>query len=1167
MDDHELDEAVCLVDFFHLYLADAERGVVRAPQEYALRFPGHEALVIREYAELLDRPQGSGGGAMGFSTLPGYRTLRELGRGGQGTVYLAEDLSLRRLVALKVVRTTLGSPSPAQRARLEREVGILALLDHPNICAVYRAHLDNDPPFVAMRYIAGPTLAELIAAPAATARWSCRPECRTDLERLLHFFEDAAQALHAAHEAGIVHRDIKPGNVVCDDAGRPVLLDFGLARSIDGDELCVTRTGELFGTPAYMSPEQLLRAPDALDRRTDVYSLGVTLFECLTRRRPFDEPSQLQLERAICETPTPRASRFNRVLPTDLDLVLETALEKDPRRRYATALDLARELRRVRERRPVLARPTGAILRTRRWTQRNPAVATAIVLLLLGAAGLVGALVRLSAEIASTEEARRLAEGRTLASAALTMLERDPVKAFDMALASHDLAPGVDSRGALFRAMAAQQVTRVIELSTGNGNTAAVSPDRSAMACLDFSGTRLLVISLPDGQHLMSESMPNRSLALDVTNHGTLVAAGFNDGRVAVYHGPDAASARILRAGTGVVRSVAFSPDESLLATGGDDDLVRLWNVDSGQELGAMSGSEGPPCGLAFSRDGSLLASWVHELPGLPDRPDPTVRLWSISERRLAATLVGHKARVRLARFSADGRLLASASDDGSARVWELPEGRCRFVLKLPGQVSDVAFSPDGSQLATAFDPGPPGLSLASGAWVFSIADGSRRLELLGHEARTVSSIEWSADGRRLVSGSYDGTARIWDAADGQQQACVRSTQGYVLSANWLDGGAQLLIRYSRQATVVCGRDDAGLPRLTGHEAPILEASFRSDGARVATADTKGLTLVHDTRTGALLASLQDGSAAVLHTAFCGDDLVLTASDDGWCRLFDANGGPIRWRVHVGTEPVRLLRVLPGGARFLASSGDLLALFEVHSDGVRKLAEFRGHGAELRCLDVSPDGLRLATGAADQSVRLWDLSTGACQKVLKDWLPTAYETEMSIYSVLFHLDGGGLLTSSEDGCMRDYQLPRGELVYDTGSTARVARAVWLNDGQRMVTMPQWAPVLGLLSIDSFERKQIDPPVVGRLLAMDVSPDGSLLLAASTDGTTMLWRTTDFKLWASVRGHTGPVLFAAFNPDGSQFITTSTDGTARLWPTNPAAEARARRPQIVPLVAR
>ena len=165
------------------------------------------------------------------------------------------------------------------------------------------------------------------------------------------------------------------------------------------------------------------------------------------------------------------------------------------------------------------------------------------------------------------------------------------------------------------------------------------------------------------------------------------------------------------------------------------------------------------------------------------------------------------------------------------------------------------------------------------------------------------------------------------------------------------------------------------------------------------------------------------------------------------------------------------------------------------------------------------------------------------------------------------LESLGLLTSSEDGCMRDYQLPRGELVYDTGSTARVARAVWLNDGQRMVTMPQWAPVLGLLSIDSFERKQIDPPVVGRLLAMDVSPDGSLLLAASTDGTTMLWRTTDFKLWASVRGHTGPVLFAAFNPDGSQFITTSTDGTARLWPTNPAAEARARRPQIVPLVAR
>ena len=1162
MDAHELDQAASLADFLQMYQEDAELGAVRELGEYVARFPGHEALLATEYAALRDRSRSLVHASALLPDLPGYSTLRELGRGGQGTVYLAEDRSLGRLVALKVVRTTLGRPSPAQLARLQREVGILAQLDHPGICAVFRSHLDNDPPFVAMRYVAGPTLAELIGDPAASGQLPCRPETREQLERLLRFFDDLARALHAAHEAGIVHRDIKPGNVVCDEDGAPVLLDFGLARPVD-DEASqrVTLSGELFGTPAYMSPEQLLQPPDTLDRRTDVYSLGVTLFECLTRQRPFDEPSQRQLERAICEAPVPRASGRHPALPADLDVVLATALEKDVKRRYATALDLAEELRRVCERRPVLARPTSAWLRTRRWSQRNPAVATALLLLLLGAVGLTIALAQLSIRSGETLAALRLAESRGLAASALTLLDRDPVHAYELALASDDLEPGAHSRAALLRALSEQLVERVIELPNV-ANTVAISPDRSTLVCVSGDQTRLVVFELPGGRDRLDLMLPAPSRAVAVTQQGALVAVGCEDGRVLLFRGEEAKPALEFDACPGALRAVAFSPDGALLATGGDDDLVRLWDLASGDLRCALEGSAGPPSGFAFSPDGGLLASWVHEIPGQPDRPDPAVRLWNVAERRAAATLDGHLARVVVARFSPDGRLLASASDDDTVRIWELPEGRCRLVLEHPGHVADLAFSPDGGRLASAFDPGPIGFSQASGAWVFSVVDGTRQLQLSGHQARIVSSVDWSPDGGRLVTGSYDGTARIWDGSDGKQLACVRSTQGLVASTHWLDSGERLLVRHRSQAYIVRGAGDAGMPKLTGHEAPIVHAAFDADGSRVATADSAGLTLVHETTSGALLARLSDGPAAVLRTAFCGDDQVLTAAADGACRLFDADTGALLWRVTLGSQPVRLLLVLPDGAHFLASSGASMALLEV--DGGRRLREFVGHTAELRCVDVSPDGLLLATGAADRSARLWDLSTGACRALLDDWLPEAYDTERDVFAVRFHPDGGSLLTSAEDGLWREYRLPQGELVRAHGRGQRLGGIAWLDGGRRALLMPQWSSAFHVYTLAPDTLQQLLPQVVGRPLSMDVAPDGVLALASSTDGTTQLWNLAEMSPWASVGGHGGPVMFAAFTPDGSGFLTASTDGTARLWPTHPADAARARRPQVIAL---
>jgi WD40 repeat protein len=285
-------------------------------------------------------------------------------------------------VALKVLGSVIDF---SQVERFRREAAAVSRLDHPGICPVYEAGEADGTQFIAMRYIDGVSLAQIIARekePGAETS-SIGPETRAQVDDVLLLVERVARALHSAHEAGLVHRDIKPGNIMVDREQRPIILDFGLARDETGNLKTLTIEGDLLGTPAYMSPEQLVAHRIKLDRRTDVYSLGVTLFECLTLQRPFDGATREALYKQILTTQLPDPRRMNRVLNKDLKVVLETACEKDRDRRYQTALDLAEDLRRVRAFEPIQARPLGAMVRLRRWTQRRPALATGILSLFL----------------------------------------------------------------------------------------------------------------------------------------------------------------------------------------------------------------------------------------------------------------------------------------------------------------------------------------------------------------------------------------------------------------------------------------------------------------------------------------------------------------------------------------------------------------------------------------------------------------------------------------------------------------------------------------------------------------------------------------------------------------------------------------------------------------
>lgn len=372
----ETSELAALHAFLCELAEDRAAGRTHPVDHYVVRWPAHGAAIRREYAQLAEERDAApaAGDAPATPRIGHYSVLRELGRGGQATVYLARDERLQRDVALKVLPRTFASAQ--QELRLQREATTAARLDDSGICPIYEVGNDGSHAFLAMRYVAGQTLAERCAAARATGPLPWRD--------VVTLFARLCDSLHRAHAAGVVHRDIKPGNVMLEPSGQPVLLDFGLAVDAESDGPLLTRSGDVFGTPAYLPPERLLGHARGQDPRGDLWAVGVCLHEALTLERPFAAPTLDGLYRAILTSePPPLRSRL-RGLPRDLEAVLATCLEKTPERRYQTAADLAADLRAVLAGEPIQARAPGPWRRLQRWHVRNAPLAIGLWALLLG---------------------------------------------------------------------------------------------------------------------------------------------------------------------------------------------------------------------------------------------------------------------------------------------------------------------------------------------------------------------------------------------------------------------------------------------------------------------------------------------------------------------------------------------------------------------------------------------------------------------------------------------------------------------------------------------------------------------------------------------------------------------------------------------------------------
>jgi tRNA A-37 threonylcarbamoyl transferase component Bud32 len=733
------------------------------PEEYAQRFPAlademrkqlllHQALPgdgLPSAPKTVRYGPGGHPAARGWPSVPGYEVLGELGRGGMGVVFKARQVKLDRIVALKMIRT-VDLPDPDLRGRFLREAEAIARLQHPNIVQIYEVGEHDGLPFLALEFCPGGSLDKKLNGAPLPPR-----DATTLLEAL-------AGALHAAHEANVIHRDLKPANVLLDARGTPKVTDFGLARKLD--EQGETLTGAVMGTPPYMAPEQAWGKSlvQPLGPAVDVYALGATLYECLTGRPPFRAASPLQtLELVWSQDPLP-PTRLNPAVPRDLETICLKCLHKNPTRRYASALELAEDLKRFLAGRPITARPVGRLERTAKWARRQPLAAAllgAVVLVTLGALAALGLAWRAALNEAQARQEAYSAEVR------FNRQLEEQLYFSRIALADRELRAGKSAWALHWLELCPAELRHfewhyLRRLARGQA-PARWEGHQRGVSCVAFH---------PGGK--------------------TLASAGF-DGTVGLWQveSPRGGAGKLLHrldGRQGSVNWVCFAPGGQRLASSGADGSVIVWQTSTGKPWKRFPVQDQPIAPLAFHPNGHLLASATY------DNKPGEVDLWDVRRARVVGRFRGHTSGITGLAYSADGRLLASSSHDGTVRLLDGRTAREVLAFREHAFVfSAVAFSPDSRLVASTAGRSKAERPGEAEVLIWEASTGKVLHRLKGHAGRS-TTLAFSPDGRRLATAGWDLHVKLWDVATGVEVLALTGHRAPVMSVAFSPGGEYL---------------------------------------------------------------------------------------------------------------------------------------------------------------------------------------------------------------------------------------------------------------------------------------------------------------------------------------------------------------------------------------
>jgi eukaryotic-like serine/threonine-protein kinase len=1039
-----------------------------------------------------------------------YKLLEQIGEGGFAVVFMAEQIRpVRRKVALKVLKPGMDTRQVVARFEAERQA--LAIMNHPNIAKVFDGGATPScRPYFVMELVKGVPITEF-----------CDQNQLATRERL-KLFIPVCQAVQHAHQKGIIHRDLKPSNVlvtVHDTTPVVKVIDFGVAKALGQeltDKTLFTGFAQMIGTPLYMSPEQAGMSGLDIDTRSDIYSLGVLLYELLTATTPFDKGRIIgagydEVRRIIRDEEPPKPStrlselcgrenravlgdgrgnrpahfnlasiamqrqtepaKLTRLMRGELDWIVMKCLEKDRNRRYETVDAVAEDLLHYLADEPVHACPPSAWYRFRKFARRNrQTLATVVVVATLALAGL----------------------------------------ATSTALIARALRSETDAKGSLDEALNRERADAYFHR---------VTLAHHALIADDLGRARKLLEDCPEDLrgwewHYLArlcwvEPVIFRDKAevngLAFSPDGQWIAAGCVDGTIEFWNSVTGTAAQRFDTRSGPVFAVTYHPDGKHVATVGADRQVKVWELSTSQPVfiercDAMH-NLGSAHTVAFSRDGRQLAAGS----------DGAVTVWDWRNRVAQHRFPGHERRAINVAFSRDGRRLASGDWRGRLYLWESEDGDtslCTFPESREAvhPISALSFSPNGLRLATA--------SFGRRVDVWDTATGEV-VHRLSHSG-LVLSVAYHPDGRRLASAGEDKTVRLWEAETGREVLALEGHTGYIGCAAFSPDGHRLASASTDgtiriwDTTPLPSREKQEIVTLAEHNDEVWSVAVSPEGERVASAGWgNSFVKVWNVRTRKV--SLE--FPGIRDVVFCvawhpGGQRIACAGRDGELMQVKV------WDAQTGKEIYRL-PARPGDPEFFAVA-------------------------------FSPDGRHLVTGRHDGAVQVWDAQSGNKVRTL------GFHNKSAIRGVVFSPQGRRLATVSGDGLVKFWDATRLDQEQEEPRPDLRARAhgpsvivAFSPDGRSLATGGNKNTVV-IWDVQSRRALRILEGSQGDIYTVTFSPDGRWIAAAGEGSSVRVWDRHSGELARSFRGHTGLVTSLAFTPDSKILVSGSRDRTVKVW---------------------